>query len=100
MHAVLTWDNNAPEPQRQEVEALLLSALKPYSWVRALKFAIVVSLPDEAARIALGNDLIAKSRTINNQLIFFISPLVVGAQYYGYLPADAWPKLTDLINKK
>jgi len=99
MHAVLTWDNNAPDDKRQQVEALILAALQPYSWVRPLKSAVVVVLPNEPARIALGNDLIMKSRSVNDQFIFFISPLVLGAQYYGYLPADSWPKLAELSSK-
>jgi hypothetical protein len=99
MHAVLTWDNNVPEAQRQNAEQLLLSALQQYSWVRPLKSTVIVNLPDEVARTALRDALIAQSKTFNSQIIFIISPLMLGGQYNGYLPMDSWPKLADLSKK-
>jgi hypothetical protein len=95
MHLALSWDISASGERWKQIDQLLLSALKPYSWVRPLKTVYVVKMASEQERVVLLADLTAKAKSVSETVHFLISPLMDGGRYDGYLPSDSWPKINE-----
>lgn len=98
MHLMLSWDISASGERWKQIDQLLLTALKPYSWVRPLKTVYVVKVAGEQQRAALEADLVAKAKSVTETVYFLMTPLMAGGQYNGYLPSDSWPKINERVS--
>lgn len=94
MHLIVSWDIKTEEPAWGRVNATLVEALKPYSWVRPLTTFYVVPVTSEFDRLTLRDRLVKAAQAAAPTTVHIvISPAMSGGQYDGYLPKDYWQEI-------
>jgi hypothetical protein len=95
MHFVVAWEIKSEGARWQEIDNAMKEGLTGYSWVRPLRTLYVVSVKTQDSWDSFQKNLlnIAK-KFLPNEVYFIMTPLMVGGSYNGYLPEDAWAKIS------
>jgi len=97
---MIAWGSPVPSPPLQPGDHQRIEAvLAPYNFVRAFPGSGVLTLADDAQRMALEQQLIALiTGELQNRVQFLTSPLIAPGTgiYRGYLISTVW----EPINKK
>jgi len=100
LHCMIAWGVGAgglpfSATEHEAMEAVLADE----DWLRVFPGVVVVTLADEAQRVALQQRLVSASKDkLNSRALFVMSPLIGPGSgiYRGYLPTPIW----EPLNKK
>jgi hypothetical protein len=99
MNTMIAWGvANGAQPLSSEEHEIVKEALDGEDWLLVFQGVAVITIADDAARLALQQKLVQVSQSkLNSRMLFLMSPITAPGSgiYRGFIPQPIWDPLNS-----